>query len=178
MYGDIIYVDRQPLLWRSTEHRKNPDTRLVDIMIYRVSKYRHYGIDLGNGRVVHYIGSSFLLRQDSSIMEDSIEVFLKDGMLGVIDDIPYIYSRDEVVKRAKEELGSNFGGYSVVHNNCEHFALWCATGMKESRQSWLLKYGYDAMAYPKRQLKPLSRKVINVALVGTEISLSFLKNRF
>lgn len=177
MYGDIIYVDRHPLLWRSTEHRKNPDSDLLDIMIYRVSKYRHYGVDLGNGNVAHFNGLSFLRRQDSAITEDSMEVFIKDGILGVIADIPYGYSRDEVVNRAKAQIGTNFGGYSVVHNNCEHFALWCATGMKESRQAVFLKYGYDAMAYPKRQLKPLSAKVISFAVMGTMMSWAFLKNR-
>ncbi|BFG77833.1 hypothetical protein PTKU46_58660 [Paraburkholderia terrae] len=42
------------------------------------------------------------------------------------------YSPDEIVERAKGRLGT--GGYNLLWNNCEHFAVWCATGVKESEQ--------------------------------------------
>lgn len=43
-----------------------------------------------------------------------------------------IYSPNEVVSRAKERL--NEKEYSLISNNCEHFAVWCKTGISESRQ--------------------------------------------
>ena len=163
MYGDIIYVERRPLLWRSTELRKNPGSKKLDIVIYRMTKYSHYGIDLGDGKVAHFMADSFWLRQDSQIVETTIEKFVKDGKLMVLEGIPYKYTREEVVQRAYEAMNTNFGGYSVVENNCEHFAMWCATGIKESRQSALLRYGYIAVTYPKKRLQPISKKVLGMA---------------
>ncbi|QAY68540.1 lecithin retinol acyltransferase family protein [Paenibacillus protaetiae] len=34
-------------------------------------------------------------------------------------------------------MASNFGGFSLFHNNCEHFAYWAATGRRLSRQALL-----------------------------------------
>lgn len=42
------------------------------------------------------------------------------------------YSADEIVSRARSRLGEN--SYSLLFNNCEHFAIWCATNVKESQQ--------------------------------------------
>lgn len=44
----------------------------------------------------------------------------------------HVYSPEETVERAKSRLGEN--KYSLVFNNCEHFAIWCKTGIHESRQ--------------------------------------------
>ena len=141
MIGDVIYVERKPLLWRSTIARSNPNSKKIDKMIFRTTKYRHYGIDAGNGRVIHFTSDSFWHRKDSIIMETGIDEFLKDGKLGIVDDIDRAYSREEIVERARFFMGQNFGGYSIANNNCEHFAMYCATGLRVSRQSYLLKYG-------------------------------------
>ena len=48
-----------------------------------------------------------------------------------------LYSPEETVERAKSQLGKGEEGedkYNLVFNNCEHFALWCKTGVKESTQ--------------------------------------------
>lgn len=37
--------------------------------------------------------------------------------------------------RASSQLGSTFGGYNLLSNNCEHFAYWCVTGIRQSRQT-------------------------------------------
>lgn len=48
-----------------------------------------------------------------------------------------LYSAEETVKRAEEriikerKLGRK---YNLVTNNCEHFAIWCKTGIHTSRQ--------------------------------------------
>ena len=44
----------------------------------------------------------------------------------------HLYSGDETVARARGELGKT--GYGIVWNNCEHFAIWCKTGLRESSQ--------------------------------------------
>ncbi|SEM38990.1 Lecithin retinol acyltransferase [Butyrivibrio sp. ob235] len=44
----------------------------------------------------------------------------------------HLYSAQETVERAKSRLGED--KYNLAFNNCEHFALWCKTGIKESSQ--------------------------------------------
>jgi hypothetical protein len=39
---------------------------------------------------------------------------------------------DDIVSRAEGSLGN--GSYSLVWNNCEHFAHWCQTGRPASAQ--------------------------------------------
>lgn len=43
-----------------------------------------------------------------------------------------LYSADETVERAKSRVGEH--QYSLKNNNCEHFAIWCKTGISESHQ--------------------------------------------
>ena len=50
------------------------------------------------------------------------------------------YSREECVERAIEEYenrngGSEYWGYHLGQNNCEHFATWIVTGNKYSVQT-------------------------------------------
>ena len=44
----------------------------------------------------------------------------------------HLYSPAETVKRARQKLGEE--EYNLLTNNCEHFALWCKTGLHESHQ--------------------------------------------
>lgn len=48
------------------------------------------------------------------------------------EDVYHLYTPEETVARAKGRLGER--NYDLVENNCEHFALWCKTGLSESRQ--------------------------------------------
>ena len=45
-----------------------------------------------------------------------------------------LYSPEETVERALSRLGDGKGEYNLVRNNCEHFAIWCKTGVEESVQ--------------------------------------------
>lgn len=44
----------------------------------------------------------------------------------------HLYSPDETIQRAKSKLGEK--KYNLVANNCEHYAIWCKTGLHESHQ--------------------------------------------
>lgn len=44
----------------------------------------------------------------------------------------HLYSPEETVMRAKSRLGER--EYNLVTKNCEHFAIWCKTGVSESYQ--------------------------------------------
>ena len=43
-----------------------------------------------------------------------------------------LYSPAETLRRAKDRLGES--SYSLFFNNCEHFVVWCKTGVSESHQ--------------------------------------------
>ena len=47
-------------------------------------------------------------------------------------DIEHIYSNEETLARARSRIGES--SYSLVSNNCEHFAIWCKTGVEKSYQ--------------------------------------------
>jgi len=63
---------------------------------------------------------------------------LEEGIVGIAlrklfgSETITIYSPEETVKRAESQLGK--GDYNLVFNNCEHFAVWCKTGVHESSQ--------------------------------------------
>lgn len=44
-----------------------------------------------------------------------------------------LYSGLETVRRAKSRMGE--AKYNLLFRNCEHFALWCKTGISESHQA-------------------------------------------
>jgi len=44
----------------------------------------------------------------------------------------HLYSPEETVERAKSMLGRS--DYNLIFGNCEHFAVWCKTGIWESKQ--------------------------------------------
>lgn len=46
--------------------------------------------------------------------------------------MPKIYSPQETVARARSKIGTK--GYHLMFSNCEHFAIWCKTGIFESTQ--------------------------------------------
>lgn len=43
------------------------------------------------------------------------------------------YPPEEVIERARSALNDS-KPYDLISNNCEHFAVWCATGLHESEQ--------------------------------------------
>lgn len=48
------------------------------------------------------------------------------------NDIEHIYSPEETVARARSLIGET--QYDLIFNNCEHFAVWCKTGVHKSYQ--------------------------------------------
>ena len=44
----------------------------------------------------------------------------------------HLYTPEETVQRAKSRLGET--NYKILTNNCEHFVIWCKTGVNESMQ--------------------------------------------
>ena len=55
------------------------------------------------------------------------------AIFGLKDDPAYrLRGPEETIRRARSRLGEK--AYSLPVNNCEHFAIWCKTGLSESHQ--------------------------------------------
>lgn len=137
--------------------------------------YEHYGVYIGDGRVIHYTTLSSGIDLDLQIVETSFKTFLKtneeffilsfehlkqpvksglipihnikdtfcpkcDEFLKNLQEVREmlkksemkLYSPKETVQRAKSRLGEK--KYNLLLNNCEHFAIWCKTGLSKSYQ--------------------------------------------
>ena len=89
--------------------------------------YKHYGIDCGDGTVIHY-------RKPSEVVEQTSYATFSQGNPTYIAEYTegFGYIPDVVVARAKSRLGEK--DYNLLTNNCEHFACWCKTGISDSKQ--------------------------------------------
>ncbi|HOJ68188.1 MAG TPA: lecithin retinol acyltransferase family protein [Candidatus Hydrogenedentes bacterium] len=92
--------------------------------------YYHHGIDVGNGRVIHFSGEP-LHPGNAMVREVSLEDFLEGAQAEVVDHENAL-PPDETVRLARSRIGET--GYNLLFNNCEHFATWCKTGKPQSRQ--------------------------------------------
>lgn len=93
--------------------------------------YTHHGIDMGDGTVVHLSGEP-LRRRDACVCRTPMAEFLKGGEAQVVRYSNNCRGADEIVQTALAHLGEK--GYDVWRNNCEHFATYCVTGRRWSRQ--------------------------------------------
>jgi hypothetical protein len=89
--------------------------------------YKHYGIDCGDGTVIHYRKPSEVIEQtDLATFSRGNPVYIAEYSEG------FGYIPDVVVERAKSRLREQ--EYNLLSNNCEHFASWCKTGISDSKQ--------------------------------------------
>jgi hypothetical protein len=95
--------------------------------------YYHHGIDMGDGTIIHFSGELFD-NENAEVIRTLEEEFLDGSEKRIVsytgrDDLLPV---KETLKRAKAKLGNK--DYGLIVNNCEHFATYCKTGKKESRQ--------------------------------------------
>lgn len=159
--------------------------------------YKHYGVYVGNNKVIHFtsknpniVGNNEIIETDFShflagsnnyfvlkFPENFTEAFFKKVLKEAMRSLPLLlypvflgkkvllirtiksiyylykkrqwnnYSPEETISRARSKLGET--KYNLVVNNCEHFAIWCKTGIKESKQVEvilnLIPYNYIAL---------------------------------
>jgi hypothetical protein len=99
--------------------------------------YLHHGIDVGDGTVVHARPDDFRNPfAGGRVVRTTLAEFAASRPVRPVVDPPARFTADEVVQRALDHVGRE--GYSPVVDNCEHFATWCATGTRASRQVDLL----------------------------------------
>lgn len=95
--------------------------------------YRHLGIDLGDGTVVHARPDDFQRPfAGGRVVRTSLAEFAGGGEVTVVVDPPAVHSPEEIARRAASRVGRD--GYCPVVDNCEHLATWAATGRHRSRQ--------------------------------------------
>ena len=92
--------------------------------------YWHHGIDGGGGFVFHYNGEPGNAR-DAAVRRTRLERFAKGGEVQVVAVAP-AHRRRTIIARAEARLGER--RYSLVRNNCEHFATECLHGKARSAQ--------------------------------------------
>lgn len=120
-----------------------------DVVVADRIIYRHYGIYVGNGRVIHFSGEAGHEKDPARarIIETSLVDFIQESpvLVEVSDDYP-AFPSDQVVDNAKSRLGER--GYNLFTNNCEHFANECKYGRRMSRQvaAYLKMAGMAALA--------------------------------
>ncbi len=138
-YGDIIGVDRGLY-----QHYA------VYIGSNRVIHYSGTGNDFGlnikireddmsvflNGSKEYFVfdcetKGKHKLKANPSLMTGALSL---DHFFSIFDfrELLEVYNPEETVARAKSKLGEN--KYNLALNNCEHFAIWCKTGIYKSTQ--------------------------------------------
>lgn len=95
--------------------------------------YYHHGIDVGNGMVVHYSGDKSE-KINAVVCRVSREEFAAGGNVVVVDHGRNCRPLEETARLAESRVGMGRRAYDFWGNNCEHFARWCKTGAKESKQ--------------------------------------------
>ncbi len=98
--------------------------------------YFHYGVYVGDNRVVHFCSTTRneLDAASADIVETSLSEFSKGDL--VLEDTQEkpVFNREEIVRRARKSIGTKLGTYNLLSNNCEHFANWCRCGRSVSTQ--------------------------------------------
>ena len=132
----------QPRKWQLSENDRAlapgesllPGTRVVTPR----RGYRHHGIYVGRGKVVHYGGLVRGLHR-GPVEEVSLEKFTNGRPLWVRYESSCCFDPDEVIRRALSRVGEDC--YRLLTNNCEHFCEWCLRAEHRSYQvdEWLLR---------------------------------------
>lgn len=138
--------------------------------------YMHHGIDVGDGTVVHARPRDFARPlEGGSVVRTSRGEFAGGSEVFVTHEPAANFPPDEIVARALSQVGRD--GYCPVVDNCEHFATWCASGERSSRQVEIVVGRIGAAA--KRVAAAVSARVATGAAervvlrtaVGTSIRL-------
>lgn len=138
--------------------------------------YSHHGIYVGGQQVIHYAGyaNGFSSSdQQKRVSLVSLRQF-SDGQPVQIRQHPQRFSRQAVVQRARSRLGED--AYSLLFNNCEHFANWCWTGEERSEQvRTALKVaggigGTGLAVMSRRLLAEGVRQLVKNPLIGVTIA--------
>ncbi len=105
------------------------------------SQMDHYGVFVSDSEVIQF-GKNPSLRlgvsdTDVFVCATDIDEF-RDGGYPEFADLSFSeklkrFKTDKIIELARSRMGE--GGYSIIYNNCEHFAYECIFGKKYSSQA-------------------------------------------
>jgi hypothetical protein len=107
---------------------------------FGILKAKHHAIGIENGYVLHFTDVEEGKAKPLSGLIINITTYEKfENDFGVPVKYPYPSETvgDKVITRNRAVncwALQNFGDYGLFTNNCEHFAIWCKTGAKDSSQ--------------------------------------------
>ena len=151
-YGDIIGIPRKPLLnlvpydhygvyinhdsvihFSSKESDVNSLNNTIIETSLRIFTREDSGIFRLNFPDVYGKPTQIYVDETKLAFERS-KYFIHDCVNNYFEKLKkyHLYGPSETVKRARSKLGAK--GYNIITNNCEHFAIWCKTGLYESHQ--------------------------------------------
>ncbi|NRD52078.1 hypothetical protein D7Y11_14075 [Corallococcus sp. AB018] len=135
----------------STDRKLRPGT------ILRVGRtgFWHYGVYVGGDEAVHFTSADSDVSANNRVMRTGMSKFLGDAEEFQILKFPErvcgrrVYSGRATCARAIEKIG--LGDYSFLGNNCQHFAVWCKSGVAISGQTVVVNGGEsDSPVYRAR----------------------------
>lgn len=96
--------------------------------------YKHHGLYIGNGKVIHYSGmaKSFGIKELAhlpslfhygNIVRTSLKFFCDGHGFRIVEHPHARFAGQAAVERAKKRLCER--SYYFMSNNCEHFVNWC-----------------------------------------------------
>ena len=126
--------------------------------------YFHFGVYVGNGKVVHFCstGANELDPLSADIQETTYARFSKGDTVTVDNMEMATYGREQIVQRARSMIGTKLGTYNLLSNNCEHFANWCRCGKLVSHQRTFVDALSNSMLTPGSTIRIMKDVAFNI----------------
>lgn len=109
------------------------DVKPGDILKADRGSYVHYGIAARGGKVIEFGHENRFKRDSLRVAKIPIDKFANGDPVQLEHPLGP-FQPNEIVKRAASHVGKSYGDYSLLGNNCEHFAREMAEGKRHSTQ--------------------------------------------
>ncbi|XP_039156140.1 lecithin retinol acyltransferase-like [Eucalyptus grandis] len=162
------------VLWSGNVIRQEELNPATHIYTYRQSGlYSHHGIYIGEDNIIHFTRTG--------VNKTSLDSFRREGeklhslhsyaygrplleywlmRWGTRTTLPDAKLPEEVINKAWELYeGNSFGKYDLINNNCEHFAVFCRTGVRASAQTALVSIGQHRAKEVKEWIMKLLHRI-------------------
>ena len=155
--------------------------RADHIRVERGPYWHHFivkSVDKGSGEVniIEYTNTATGFIQDNSgdpknpgkakVVEGKIKFDTNENFYVIKHTFASCFNPETVISRAESKLGER--KYNAFTNNCEHFALWCKTGVSSSEQ---INKATDTLKVAGTcYAKKLAQKEIVKTLVSREVT--------
>ena len=104
--------------------------------------FSHHGLDCGDGTVIHYdltpwekLKGSYERDTSGRVARTSFDEFAQGNEVLIRSyeqSTVEVFDNQTTMGRAEQRIGDE--DYSIFGNNCEHFVVWCKTGVSGSSQ--------------------------------------------